>query len=90
MKVRIFFILLVFVFVFKFYFLVELAEEVVEHLAVHIAKGELLLSVLSDFGNPLAACQDIVGVDALCVFFSEGLQAIVVEDEAVGVSPTIF
>ena len=70
--------------------MVELRDEVVEHLLVHVAHPVLFLRVLSYLGNPRPARGHVVAPDALGTVGVEFLQTVIVQDEAVCPRPLVF
>ena len=76
--------------VLKIHLALELCNEVVEHVALHVAQAELFLGIFAYERYPLAAGAHIVGMDMLHSLGIEIIDVVVVENHAVGPSPAIL
>lgn len=68
---------------------VELVDKLLIDLTLHVAHGVFLLGILFDLGHPGATRLHVVVLDAAVVLLRDLLDAVVVEDEAVGPGPLI-
>ena len=71
-------------------FMIELVDEVVEHLILHIAHGVFLLGILADLTDPDTTSHDIVLADPLSILLSNLIQTIVVKNHLVCPCPLVF
>lgn len=70
--------------------MVELGDEVLKNLRVHVAHFVFFLSIFAYLRDPCAAGLDIILSNCCHVLRSELLQVIIVEDQAVGPCPLIL
>ena len=75
---------------FIFRFLVELREEVVECLFLHVAELVFLFGILAYLGYPCAACRNVVLSYAFGIVGSYDVQPIVVAHQLVSPCPAVF
>ena len=68
---------------------VELGDEVIEHLLLHVAHGKLLLRILTNLGNPGTTGTNVVFTNALAGRLVKFVEMVVVENELIAPRPAI-
>ena len=70
--------------------MIELLEEVIEHILLHVAHGILFLRIFPDLGNPRTTGLDIVLMDSDHILLRDLLKPIVVQDHLIRPRPAVL